>query len=267
MIEGDRPMAIKAYREALHVVEENEVKDGVRTDPLQKLHTLHNLAQALGYRPNPFSGTALLGGQSVQSVLKIREKELEMGREEESEVKSGNGGVKGNDGGIKDGASGDKRKEMAIRDNDEEEQRRIDEVAEMEADRKGKRKITEGAEREQIETGRKKQRVEIVDVDDEVQLEEGGTFQRPQLPPEVPRTLRDDKLLAEAEEIRGRYVAAFQAKLAAAEKEYQKVHNEVERLLPILHTGFCAGWKWNMGIERVLFGVDRMLVYQRCLQA
>jgi hypothetical protein len=265
MIEGDRPMAIKAYREALHVVEENEVKDGVRTDPLQKLHTLHNLAQALGYRPNPFSGTALLGGQSVS---KAREKGLETGREEESEVRSGNGGVKGNNGGNKSGASGDKRKEkqLAIKTN-EKEQQKMDEVAEMEADRKGKRKILEGAETEQLETGRKKQRVEIVDVDDEVQFEEGGTFQPPELPPEVPRTLRDDKLLAEAEEIRGRYVAAFQAKLAAAEKEYQKVHNEVGRLLPILDTGFSAGGKMNVCIVRVPFGVDWMLVDRKCLQA
>ncbi|GAQ81004.1 hypothetical protein KFL_000680200 [Klebsormidium nitens] len=206
LIEGDRPAAIKAYREALGVVEENEVKDGIRTDPLQKLHTLHNLAQALGYRPNPFS-VALLGGENT-----------------------------GNEGSDQEKTEGARRKELVGPSGEE--------------DRKGKRKIEDGTETESNGTERKKRRISSVD-QDEIVVEGGGGCQEVKLPPDVPRTLRDDKLLDEAEEIRGRYVAAFQAKLAAADKEYQKVHTEV-----VESTEACrrepGGSCWWVGYLRAL---------------
>jgi E3 ubiquitin-protein ligase SHPRH len=43
IIEDDIPLAVSIYREVLSYTEEN-ARD-VRVDPLQKLHTLHNLAE------------------------------------------------------------------------------------------------------------------------------------------------------------------------------------------------------------------------------
>lgn len=207
LIEGDRPAAIKAYREALGVVEENEAKDGIRTDPLQKLHTLHNLAQALGYRPNPFS-VSLLGVKDV-------------GNQGSDEKKPE--GVKNGFARRESSVSGNQVSANLVKGEDEQLT-----GSSNQEDGKGKRKIENGMETEMESDGtkRKKRRISLAD-QDEIVVEPGGGSQEVKLPLDVPRTLRDDKLLDKAEEIRGRYVAAFQAKLAAAEKEYQKVHAEV----------------------------------------
>lgn len=45
IIEGDIPLAVQIYREVLSHTEENA--QDVRVDPLQKLHTLHNLAEVI----------------------------------------------------------------------------------------------------------------------------------------------------------------------------------------------------------------------------
>ncbi|GAX82125.1 hypothetical protein CEUSTIGMA_g9553.t1 [Chlamydomonas eustigma] len=45
LLEGQVEEAVKTYREAVRVIEEN--KQSVRTDPLQRLHTLHNLNELL----------------------------------------------------------------------------------------------------------------------------------------------------------------------------------------------------------------------------
>jgi len=46
-LEGNLPGAVAAYRELVATAEENERSYGVRTDALQRLHTFHNLAEAL----------------------------------------------------------------------------------------------------------------------------------------------------------------------------------------------------------------------------
>ncbi len=45
LIENNVGLAVSIYREALASSEENS--DDIRVDPLQKLHTLHNLAEVL----------------------------------------------------------------------------------------------------------------------------------------------------------------------------------------------------------------------------
>lgn len=46
IIENNIPLAVQIYREVLSYSEENA--QDVRVDPLQKLHTLHNLAEVCG---------------------------------------------------------------------------------------------------------------------------------------------------------------------------------------------------------------------------
>lgn len=46
IIENNIPLAVQIYREVLSYSEENAQDVGV--DPLQKLHTLHNLAEVCG---------------------------------------------------------------------------------------------------------------------------------------------------------------------------------------------------------------------------
>lgn len=46
IIENNIPLAVQIYREVLSCSEENGQE--VRVDPLQKLHTLHNLAEVCG---------------------------------------------------------------------------------------------------------------------------------------------------------------------------------------------------------------------------
>lgn len=58
-------------------------------------------------------------------------------------------------------------------------------------------------------------------------LEAGGNVNRP----DVPRTLRDDLLLKQCEEIKAKYLAPFYAKLGAVQADFQSASKQVCSLL------------------------------------
>ncbi|KAG0565163.1 hypothetical protein KC19_8G169500 [Ceratodon purpureus] len=136
IIENDIPLAVSIYREVLSYTEENA--QDVRVDPLQKLHTLHNLAE----------------------VLKIKSR-----------------------------IGGDAGEDHAAVSNDS-------------------------------------------------RLETSGNVNRP----DVPRTLRDDLLLKQCEEIKAKYLAPFHAKLGTVQADFQSASKQVQEAKSDLSDGGSAWW-------------------------
>jgi len=60
-------------------------------------------------------------------------------------------------------------------------------------------------------------------VNNSVRLQAGENMGRP----DVPRTLRDDLLLKQCEDIKSKYLAPFYAKLAAVQADFQSTRKQV----------------------------------------
>ncbi|CAM6114787.1 unnamed protein product [Calypogeia fissa] len=190
-IDSNIPLAVSVYREALALTEENAAD--IDVDPLQKLHTLHNLADVLGLSSSDTckEETLVNGGRDA---LKLTD----------AEVANSDGPP------LSDGVS---VLTSATEDHD-----------------------TVGRENGKVSEPDRLTNIPVDDANSRTAtgLSSSGVNGLPHsvaavrlLGSKIPRTLRDDVLIKQCQEIRSKYMGSFHAKLAVALADFENANLQV----------------------------------------